>query len=245
MESFLLLSNNFLSMDLKKAKTAVKKVWNFIWNDNSIWSWIINIILAFVIIKFLVYPGLGLLLNTSHPIVAVVSGSMEHKAVHPCSFYDINNPAVCIKKDVSNYEICGSIFTINQKVDFDFFWTTCGAWYIQNNITKSDFSIMSFRNGFNKGDIMVLFGTKPEKIKMGDIIVFTGYRQDPIIHRVVRITESEGDYYFQTKGDHNKDSYTFEQDISEDKYIGRAVVRVPLIGYVKIIAVEFLNLIKG
>ena len=232
-------------MGLKNAKIVLKKLWNFIWNDNSIWSWIVNIILAFVIIKFIVYPGLGFLLSTTHPIVAVVSGSMEHKTVNPCLAYDTTNPSVCIGKDTSSYEICGYAFGQKQKVSFDFFWDTCGAWYIKNNITKSDFSIMSFKNGFNKGDIMILFGTKPEKIKIGDIIVFTGYMQEPIIHRVVKITESDGSYYFQTKGDHNKDSYSFEQDISEDKYIGRAVIRVPLLGYVKIIAVELLNLVRG
>ena len=59
-------------------KRTLKKTWHFIWEDDSIWSWIVNIILAFVLIKFIVYPGLGFLLTTSHPIVAVVSGSMEH-----------------------------------------------------------------------------------------------------------------------------------------------------------------------
>ena len=54
-----------------------KKVWNFIWNDNSIWSWLLNVVIAFVLIKFILYPGLGLILSTSHPLVAVVSSSME------------------------------------------------------------------------------------------------------------------------------------------------------------------------
>ncbi len=57
-----------------------RKVWKFIWNDNSIWSWIVNAILAFLIIKFLLYPGLGLVLHTSHPVVAVVSDSMKYKS---------------------------------------------------------------------------------------------------------------------------------------------------------------------
>ena len=59
-------------------KQIWKKVWWFVWEDNSIWSWLVNIVLAFILIKFIVYPGLGLLLTTSHPIVAVVSTSMEH-----------------------------------------------------------------------------------------------------------------------------------------------------------------------
>jgi len=60
-------------------RKILKKVWYFIWEDNSIWSWLVNIILAVVLIKFIVYPGLGLVLGTRYPVVAVVSGSMEHE----------------------------------------------------------------------------------------------------------------------------------------------------------------------
>ena len=56
----------------------LRKVWKFIWEDDSALSWIVNVILAFVIVKFLIYPGLGLVLHTTHPVVAVVSGSMDH-----------------------------------------------------------------------------------------------------------------------------------------------------------------------
>ena len=66
-------------MGKKKINNTLKKMWYFIWEDNSIWSWLVNIILAFVLIKFVVYPGLGFLLSTSHPVVAVVSESMEHQ----------------------------------------------------------------------------------------------------------------------------------------------------------------------
>ncbi|MFH1182207.1 MAG: signal peptidase I [Candidatus Woesearchaeota archaeon] len=54
------------------------KSWYFIWEDNSVWSWLVNIVLAFVLIKFVVYPALGFMLSTSHPVVAVVSNSMQH-----------------------------------------------------------------------------------------------------------------------------------------------------------------------
>ena len=59
-------------------KDKLKKLWRFIWEDNSIWSWLVNLVLAFVLVKFIIYPGLGLLLGTGYPVVAVVSGSMEH-----------------------------------------------------------------------------------------------------------------------------------------------------------------------
>ena len=56
----------------KRPTTWYGKVWWFLWEDDSVWSWLANIVLAFVLIKFIVYPGLGLALQTSHPIVAVV-----------------------------------------------------------------------------------------------------------------------------------------------------------------------------
>lgn len=64
----------------KTAGQTFRKVWRFIWNDDSIWSWIINAVLAFVLIKFIVYPGLGFVLHTNNPVVAVISNSMQHQA---------------------------------------------------------------------------------------------------------------------------------------------------------------------
>ena len=57
-----------------------KKIWDFIWHDDSFASWIVNVLIAFVVVKFLIYPGLGYILDTPFPIVAVVSGSMEHSS---------------------------------------------------------------------------------------------------------------------------------------------------------------------
>jgi signal peptidase I len=198
-------------MDGKKFKKIMKKVWYFIWEDNSIWSWLVNIILAVIIIKFIVYPVLGLALGTSYPIVAVVSGSMEHDYV------------------------------------FNEFWQEKGDFYIDYNITKEDFSNFKFSNGFNKGDIMVLTRATPENIKVGDILVFQSPTPDPIIHRTIDIWKENGDYYFTTKGDHNDgiNNNVQEGKISEDRMLGKARLRVPYLGYVKIGFVKFLNFIEG
>ena len=64
--------------DKKRIQHLLKKTWQFIWEDNSVWSWIVNIIIAFVLTKFVIYPILSLVLGTSYPVVAVVSSSMEH-----------------------------------------------------------------------------------------------------------------------------------------------------------------------
>jgi len=61
----------------------LKRFWHFVWEEDSLLSWVVNIVLAFVLIKFIIYPGLGFVVGTQFPIVAVVSGSMEH---HPSSF---------------------------------------------------------------------------------------------------------------------------------------------------------------
>lgn len=213
-------------MDVKKLKKTWKKIWYFIWESDSIWSWIVNIILAFIIIKFIVYPGLGFLLSTSHPIVAVVSGSMEHKIVE-------DNSGIL--------RLCDKTYTKKGYINFDKFWDACGEWYEEEGITKSQFSKFSFKNGFSKGDIIILKGRKPKDIKTGDIIVFKSSRPDPIIHRVIKKWQKDGEYYFHTKGDHNRDSIQFETNIDEDQLIGKALFPIPYLGYIKI---WFVNLIK-
>ncbi|MFH0868095.1 MAG: signal peptidase I [Candidatus Woesearchaeota archaeon] len=201
----------------KKSKRMVKKVWYFIWEDDSIWSWIVNIVLAFVLIKFIVYPGLGLILSTSHPVVAVVSDSMEHNA------------------------------------GFDKWWEENKEWYLDNGIDNAYFENFPLKNGFNKGDIMILVGRKPEQIQIGDVIVFISHserpRKDPIIHRVIKIENDP--YVLQTKGDKNSgqidgcngDGCTDETDILEEQLIGKAVFRVPFLGYIKIWFVGVLKFI--
>jgi len=205
-------------MDIKK---ILGNIWYFIWESNSIWSWIVNILLAFVIIKFLVYPGLGFALGTSHPIVAVVSSSMEHDGNFEKWW---QSPAACTE------EAC-----------------TQDAYYNEFNITKKQFLTFKFKNGFNKGDIIVLTGRPPEKIKAGDVIVFRNKRPDPIIHRVINKSEEDGIYYFQTKGDHNSASVKSllldETKIPEDEIIGKAVFRIPYLGWIKISFVWLLEII--
>lgn len=194
-------------------KRYLKKIWFFIWEDDSIWSWLVNLVLAFVLIKFIVYPGLGFLLSTTHPVVAVVSESMEHNG------------------------------------NFDDWWEKSGKWYLENGIKKEDFSEFPLINGFNIGDIMVLKGKEPENIKVGDVIVFWSSKRDPIIHRVVKKWKVDDAYYFETKGDNNpgtlKTPSVDETRISQDYIVGNAVLRVPFLGWIKIIFVTIWNEITG
>ena len=92
---------------------------------------------------------------------------------------------------------------------------------------------------------MVLFGTKPESIKKGDILVFMGWQPDPIIHRVVKIEYVNESYYFQTKGDHNGISGPVDMNIGEKQLYGKAWFKIPYLGYVKIIAADIFYKITG
>lgn len=193
--------------------------WDFIWNDDSLLSWVLNIVVAFLLIKFIIYPGLGFIFGTQYPIVAVVSGSMEHDG----TFDDWwSSAAVCP-------QVC-------QQQQF----------YAQYNISKEEFQKFEYANGFNTGDIMVLVGKPHDTYEVGEIVVFFSARGEPIIHRIINIQEKEGKRYFHTKGDHNPNSISTpaldEMRIAEEDIIGKAVMRIPYLGWIKII---FFNAISS
>lgn len=197
-----------MAASAKTVKRIARKVWKFLWNDNSVWSWIVNAILAFVLIKFLVYPGLGLILHTNHPVVAVISDSMEHQS------------------------------------EFETWWNGMEKFYSRYNITKEEFAGFRMSGGFSKGDIIILKGKKPAYIEAGEVIVFDGNRPEPIIHRVVSKWKTGGNYYFSTKGDRNSDQRDEEKEINESRIVGTAWLRVPYVGYVKIVFTDLVNRVK-
>lgn len=204
----------------KKLKLYGKKFWNFFWNGDSIWSWLANVLAAFLIIYFIVYPLLGLLFGTSYPIVAVVSESMEH--------------------GLHQQVICGQQFDQFPE-SFANYWAACGPWYENRGISKQQFAAFPFRDGFQKGDVIVLW--RPTNLEVGDILVFQGNKPQPIIHRIVKAWEEDGNRYYQTKGDHNADSFSpiRETQIEPERIYGKGLLRVPYLGWLKIIFVEVMQ----
>jgi len=185
-------------------KDFIKQVIKFIWYDDSMLSWIVNILIAFILVKFVIYPLLGLFLVTSHPLVAVISGSMEH---------DLN---------------------------FDQWWEENKNWYESKGISKEEFKDFSMMNGFNKGDIILLKGS--DKYEVGDVVVYVNPNHpNPIIHRIVETSVEDGKVIYITKGDNNAVQDPFEVD----NVIGEASVRIPLLGWVKIIFTTIINRIVG
>jgi hypothetical protein len=194
-----------------------KKVWHFIWHEESIWSWIVNVVLAFVLIKFIVYPALGFALGTTHPVVAVVSSSMEHRGTLDAWWGEPRCCRTSCLERFSQSEVYGKF-----------------------GIDRAAFGAYPFRNGFNKGDLMVL--ASPKALKEGDIAVFaTSMRGDPVIHRVIDVQARDGRTILTTKGDFNCDLHAFEREVPQEAVVGRAVLRIPLLGWIKIGAVELIN----
>ena len=177
-------------------KKTAKNFWSFLEKDS--WpSFVITLLLAFIIIKFIFFPGLSLITGTSLPLVIVESCSMYH--------YENGFDKILESPVYDNYDI-----SLENTED----WI--------------------FQNGFSKGD--VIFVVEAKNIKVGDVIIFNGGAQHPLIHRVVEI----GDNY-ATKGDNyktNSNQLPSEKNIPEEQIIGKAMFKISFIGWVKLIFFE-------
>ena len=192
-------------------KEKLKKTWNFIWNDDSIWSWILSLILAFIIVKFIFFPLLSFSLSTQLPLVVVESSSMHHPG-----------------------SLVGN--AIGTQDSFQLWWSQAKDWYQSRNITEEDAESWPLRTGMEKGDIIVVYGRgEPEP---GDIIIFNADTQHPIIHRIISKKMVNGKIVYSTKGDSNSGQLDIEKEIPDDALVGKAVFRIPKLGWVKLVFVE-------
>jgi signal peptidase I len=136
-------------------------------------------------------------------------------------------------------ESCSMYHSGNLFSDFSAWFTRHDAKYTSLGINKTEFNHFSFVNGFNKGDILFIVGADPAKIKIGDVIIFNAGQQAPVIHRVINITLTNGKYYFSTIGDNNNGQLSFENGISQDQLVGKALFRIaPYIGWAKLVFYE-------
>jgi|TARA_B100002003_G_C14044673_1_gene503227 signal peptidase I len=185
-------------------KKEIKKLWNnfwfLLWKDDSLKGWIFSIIIIFIFIKFIFFPGLSLVTGTVLPLAIVES----------CSMYHDGNL-------LSNYN----------------------EWFENHEEKYSEFKIenknFKFKKGLNKGDILLITGANPEKLKVGDVVVFEGGISNPIIHRIIEINEN----IFSTIGDNNNGQLSFEKNIPMEKIIGKAQFKIaPYVGWIKLIFFE-------
>jgi len=169
------------------------KFWKFLQEDS--WgSFAVTLLLAFVVIKFVFFPGLSLLTGTSLPLVIVESCSMYHQEAGLERVFD-------------------------------------NSVYGDLGISLADTLGWDFQNGFSKGDVIFVVGV--DEPEVGDVIIFNGGTSHPIIHRVVEAGDE-----FVTKGDNNPQVYPFDRNIKRENLVGRALFKVPFIGWAKLIFYE-------
>jgi len=196
-----------------KKPNKARQAWNWIWHSDSALSWVVALVLAFIVVKFIFFPALTFLLGTQLPLVVVESSSMEH----PGSF-------------VGN--------VIGAENNFEVWWREKGEWYEQNGIDKEDTTSWELRTGFDKGDIMIVYGRfQPE---VGDVIIFEANTKHPIIHRIISINGNT----IQTKGDNNDGQLPIEKTINKNDLVGKAVFRIPKLGWIKLVFVEIIDAFK-
>ncbi len=149
------------------------------------------------------------------PFLSLVTGtSLPLAIVESCSMYH-----------------SGGLFS-----NFDSWWENHEDKYNEFSITQQNFLNFPLKKGFNKGDILFIVRANPEKLKEGDIIIFNANQKNPIIHRIVDIKEIDGKRYFSTMGDNNREQIGFEEEISEEKLMGKAVFRLaPYLGWIKLL----------
>ncbi len=170
-----------------------KKIWKYLKKDT--WdSWVVSLILTFVVIKFVFFPLLSFTTGSSLPLVVVESCSMYHG------------------------------------VEFDEWWDRNGIWYEKQGIEKEDFEEFSMKGGLNKGDVVLIYGRGD--YNLGDIIVFQTDFKYPLIHRLI------DEVPYSTKGDNNFGQLAQEKRIDKDKILGKAVARIPAVGWLKLIFFE-------
>ncbi len=117
------------------------------------------------------------------------------------------------------------------ETNFEDWWSKNSAFYADFNITKTEFKSYMLNNGLNKGDIVFVIGK--DKYEKGDIIIFQAGAKYPLIHRIIK------DSPISTKGDHNSGQLSIEQNIPQNVIIGKAVAKIPLVGWLKLISFEY------
>jgi signal peptidase len=93
--------------------------------------------------------------------------------------------------------------------------------------------------GLEKVDFFCIHEFDPNDVKVGDVVVYNGvWFPEPIIHRVINITEVNGTKLFTIKGDHNPVQDPFpvkpEQIVSRLITIDGHPFIIPKIGYITI-----------
>jgi hypothetical protein len=114
---------------VKSWQEKLYNVYEFVFVEDGPYSIAAFCLVAYLGIRFIVFPVIGFVAGTSLPIVAVISNSM----VHGDGWEE--SPAMCDGSPCSQEE-----------------------YYERRNISMAQFDSFRFDDGFNKGDVMLVRG---------------------------------------------------------------------------------------
>ena len=216
-------------------------------SHNEALSWVVYIVFSFVF-AYVLYSILGFALQTTSPLVIVVSGSML--------------PTMARGDVVILHGVDGSHLNVPE--------------IVLDGVDVGHSSLLELANLIpdDEGGWDVVFKQNGQIVHVpkrgeSDIIVYEStYKQLEIIHRAVVKIRSNGNYFVLTKGDNNP---SFDQDcgfveelllpggpqittskscpspypVSLKDVRGKALVWVPYIGYVKLLLVDSWQNVRG
>lgn len=154
-------------------------------------------------------------------------------------FFPLMSLATGTNLPLAIVESCSMYHKGNLFSEHDSWWERHDSKYSEIQLTKEQFRDFNFKNGFSKGDILFIIKAKPEKLEIGDVLIFNGGKQNPIIHRIINVKEENEKYIFSTLGDNNNGQLGVEKEINSEQLIGKAVFRIaPSFGWAKLIFYE-------
>jgi signal peptidase I len=157
-------------------------------------------------------------------------------------FFPLLNLVTGTSLPLAIVESCSMYHTGNVFGNFDNWWERHDSKYSDFNIEKPEFESFVLKKGFSKGDILFIVRARPEKLDVGDIIIFNANQKNPIIHRIMNIRMENNEYIFTTIGDNNDGQLDVEMEIKPEQLVGKAVLKiVPSLGWAKLIFYEHLR----
>ncbi len=154
-------------------------------------------------------------------------------------FFPLLNLATGTSLPLAIVESCSMYHQGDLFGNFNNWWERHDSKYFPLKIDKTEFSDFVFKKGFNKGDILFIIRARPEKLEIGDVIIFNAEQKNPVIHRIINIKQENNTYVFSTIGDNNNGQLSVEKEINENQLVGKAVLRIaPAIGWGKLVFYE-------
>ena len=192
-----------------KQKNITKMVWNYLKQDT--WhSWLVSLIILYLIIRFIFFPTLSFVTGSALPLVVVESCSMYHSS------------------DLDSWWQSNSGWYEQQGITLEEF----KSFPLKNGLNKGDILFIYGKSEYEKGDIIV-FAPNEESTAKNPII-------HRIVIENPTGTKGDNGRTNPTQLTANNNIFKIDEtSISDERIIGKTAFKVaPLVGWVKLIFFE-------